>query len=204
MQTNSKKHTLTAITAWFLALSLYQIPLSCIGAEENLAKLKPEDWVKELPAKAQADFIQARAEANDDRRLMAMRSWSSIWRSKLKEPYGTLVDLDYMEKCLESKRASFEIGKQIASERQELTEREGVLSNVAVLIRTIKARSAQDGYIAGLLAKRESRLERATEIARRSKDQLFNWQSKWGYSNVPHPEDWKKKTKRNPHWYWPK
>lgn len=203
MKTNPTKRLSIVIAAAILTLCSSQT-LSVMAAEENLAKLKPEDWVKDLPEKARTDFIQSRSETDDERRLMAMRSWMAVWRSKIKEPYGNLVDLDYVEKSLDSKRISFQIGKQIAMERQELTAREGILANVSMLIRTAKPRVIQDEHLAATLGKHEKRLEKATEIARRSKDQLFNWESKWGYHTVPHPEDWKKKTKHNPHWYWPK
>lgn len=73
------------------------------SASAEMRALKPADWVRGLPAQAQTKYFEIQTSLRGNERMHALRFWMSLWNRQLRDPYLTLVELDYLNLSLKNR-----------------------------------------------------------------------------------------------------
>ncbi|MFZ2640398.1 MAG: hypothetical protein WA117_05360 [Verrucomicrobiia bacterium] len=69
----------------------------------GIRALKPADWVRGLPVQAQTKYFEIQTSLRRDERIHALRFWMSLWNRQLRDPYLTLVELDFLNLNLKNR-----------------------------------------------------------------------------------------------------
>jgi hypothetical protein len=81
----------------------------------ELDDLKPEDWVRSLPAQAQSAYLMG-FNQQGTARVDSLRHWLSLWSKHLQDPNLTLLELDYINQMVQHRDPS--INRALADARE--------------------------------------------------------------------------------------
>jgi len=85
------------------------------GASVELDQLKPEDWVRNLPAQAQSAYLLGFNQRGTTR-VDSLRHWLSLWSKHMLDPSLTLLELDYLKNLVQYRDPSLD--KALAEARK--------------------------------------------------------------------------------------
>lgn len=88
------------------------------SAPVELDQLKPEDWVRSLPAPAQSAYLVGSSQQGTARKE-SLRHWLSIWSKHLRDPDLTLLELDYINQTIQLRDASLNKALKEAREQRD-------------------------------------------------------------------------------------
>jgi len=77
------------------------------SASVELGELKPEDWVRSLPAQAQMAYLLGFNQQGTTR-IDSLRHWLSLWGRHMQDPNLTLLEMDYIKHVIQYRDPSID------------------------------------------------------------------------------------------------
>ncbi|MCX6907628.1 MAG: SUMF1/EgtB/PvdO family nonheme iron enzyme [Verrucomicrobia bacterium] len=104
----------------------------------------PDDWMRGLPPRASASYVQVRDGAKGGKGLMGLRSWRAMWGNKLRDPTRGFVELEFAELLLSdsSKSENTKENPKVEEDRKKNN-----LKEAAFVVQSVRARNVTDSAL---------------------------------------------------------